>query len=135
MKLITLLIFGLLWTSSAFSQISEHDNSTIQSNEEITLTLYVKGADFSQSISDIEDFIQSFGGKKIVSSIHNSGSPIIKINLWEGSKADLEEVLNSKNINAFWVIHEGGTYYMVSVKTQQRVEMKQGEIDKISADL
>lgn len=122
-------------SSSSFAQISEHNNSTSQSHQELTLTLYIKGADFNQHIADIQELIQSYGGKKIVSSTNNPGSPIIKINIWEGYKNDLEEILNSKNINAYWIEQNGSTYYMVNVKNHEEIEMKQGEIDKISADL
>jgi hypothetical protein len=135
MKLIAFLILSLFWTSLSYSQISEHENSTTQSNEEITLTLYVKGADFSQHIADLESLIQSFGGKKIVSSAHNPGSPIIKINLWQGHQSDLEEILIKRNINAYWIREVDGAYRMVNIKTHEEVEMKQGEIDKISAEL
>lgn len=135
MKLITILILSLFWTSFGYSQISEHENSTDYTNEEVTLTLYIKGADASQHIADIQTLIQSFGGKKLVSSMHNAGSPIIKINLWEGYQSELEEILIKRNISAYWIKEVNGTYRMVNVKTHEELEMKQGEIDKISADL
>lgn len=135
MKNFLLLFLGLGLANFVNAQVVEHENPSTKSHQEVTLTLYLKGSDFNQSVQEVEELVSSFQGKKLVKTVHNPGSQIVKIIVWKGFENDLEEILVEKNLNAYWIVVKNGIYYMVNIHTKQEVEMKQGEFDKISADL